>query len=143
MADTHVISALREKRAEVSGLIAALEQRIVQHRADLVHVDAVLRLYAPTLEPDSIAPKAVRRRNDWFTPGELARLVLDVLRIAPTALTMREITVAVMQRRGLDPDDGRSVHLMGKLVSNAVSRQAADLVERVADGKTSAWRVRR
>ena len=84
MADTHVISALREKRAEVSGLIAALEQRIVQHRAELVHVDAVLRLYAPALEPDSIAPKAVRRRNDWFTPGELARLVLYVLRIAPT-----------------------------------------------------------
>lgn len=140
MGEPHVVSALRDKRAEVSGLIADLEKRIGQHRADLAHIDAVLRMYGEA-EPEAIAPKAVRKRNDWFKPGELSRMVLDILRIAPAPMTAREIAVEVMKRRGLDAGDARTVHLVGKLVHNAVSRQAADLVEKVTDGKVSAWKV--
>ncbi|MDQ2106437.1 hypothetical protein [Azospirillum isscasi] len=142
MGDTYLISGLTAKRAEVSGVIADLEKRIAQHRADLVHIDAVLRLYAPEVEPESIAPKAVRKRNDWFKPGELARIVLDVLRVAPAPLQVREIAVKVMEARGIDTTDARTVQLVGKLVHNAVTRQATDLVERVGDGKIAAWRVR-
>lgn len=141
MGDTYVISGLTSKRAEVSGIIADLEKRIAQHRADLVHIDAVLRLYAPEVEPESIAPKAVRKRNDWFKPGELSRMVLDILRIAPAPMTGKEIAVQVMQRRGLDAGDARTAHLVGKLVHNVCTRHAADLVERVGDGKVAAWRV--
>jgi hypothetical protein len=49
MAEPHVVAALKDKRAELSGSIADLEKRIGQHRADLLHVDAVLRLFAPSL----------------------------------------------------------------------------------------------
>ena len=142
MAEPHVIAALRDKRAELSGGIADLEKRIGQHRADLLHVDAVLRLFAPDLEPAAILPKAVRRLSGWFRPGELARMVLDVLRTAPAPLSIREITAQVMERRGLDPQDGRMAELLRKLVRNAVNRQAADLVERVEDGTLVRWRVR-
>jgi len=124
MTTPHVVSALQEKRAEVSGVIADLERRIAQHRADLVHVDAVLRLYVPELAPETIPPKAVRRRNGWFKPGELSRLVLDVLRIAPAAMAVKDIAAAVMARRGLDPADERTAHLVRKLVNNTVTRQA-------------------
>ncbi len=124
MTTPHVVSALQEKRAEVSGVIADLERRIAQHRADLVHVDAVLRLYVPELAPETIPPKAVRRRNGWFKPGELSRLVLDVLRIAPAAMAGKDIAAAVMARRGLDPADERTAHLVRKLVNNTVTRQA-------------------
>jgi hypothetical protein len=141
MGDTFIISGLTAKRAEVSGIIADLEKRIAQHRADLVHIDAVLRLYAPEVEPETIAPKAVRRRNDWFKPGELARMVLDILRVAQAPLTVKQITAEAMQRRGLDPNDARTAQLVGKLAHNAVTRQAKGLVERVEDGKVAAWRV--
>jgi hypothetical protein len=140
MAEPHVIAALRDKRAELSGGIADLEKRIGQHRADLLHVDAVLRLFAPDLEPATIPSKAVRQPSGWFRPGELARMVLDVLRTAP--LSIREITGQVMERRGLDTQDGRMAELLRKLVRNAVNRQAADLVERVEDGTLVRWRVR-
>src|SRR3954464_14477522 len=92
MAEAHVVAALKDKRAELSGSIADLEKRISQHRADLLHVDAVLRLFAPELEPSTILPRAGRRPNSWFKPGELARLVLEVLRTAPAALSVRDIT---------------------------------------------------
>jgi hypothetical protein len=140
MGDTFIISGLTTKRAELSGIIADLEKRIGQHRADLVHIDAVLRLYG-TAEPEGIAPKAVRRRNDWFKPGELSRMVLDILRVASAPLTGKEIAAQVMQRRGLDAGDARTAHLIGRLVHNAVTRQAADLVERVGDEKVAAWKV--
>src|SRR3954447_10066064 len=100
MAEPHVVAALKDKRAELSGSIADLEKRIGQHRADLLQVDAVLRLFAPEFEPTTIPPRAVRRPNSWFKPGELARLVLEVLRTAPAALSVREITGQVMERRG-------------------------------------------
>jgi hypothetical protein len=131
MTEPHVVAALRDKRAELSGTIADLEKRIGQHRADLLHVDAVLRLFAPDLEPAAIAPKAVRRPNGWFKPGELARMVLDVLRVAPAPRSIREITVEVMERRGLDRQDGRTAERLRKLVTNALNRQVNDLVERL------------
>ena len=84
----------------------------------------------------------MRRSNSWFKPGELARLLLDVLRTAPAALSVREITVQVMERRGLDPQDARTAELLRKLVSNALNRQAADLVERIQDGVVVSWQVR-
>lgn len=141
MGDTYLISGLTTKRAELSGIIADLEKRVSQHRADLVHIDAVLRLYAPEVELESIAPKAVRKRNDWFKPGELARMVLDVLRIASAPMTVRDIAVEVMQRRGMDATDARAGKLVAKLVHNAVTRQASDLVEWVGEGQVAAWKV--
>jgi hypothetical protein len=142
MAEPLLVGGLKEKRAELSGLITDLEKQINQHRADLVHVDAVLRLFAPDITPETIAPKAPRRRNEWFPPGELSRMVLDVLRLAPTPLSIRDITVQVMRRRGLDPHDARTAELLRKLVNNALNRQGAELVERIADGPAVTWRVR-
>ena len=142
MAEPLMVGGLKEKRAELSGIIADLEKQINQHRANLVHVDAVLRLFAPDIAPETIAPKAPRRRNEWFPPGELSRMVLDVLRRASAPLSIRDITVEVMRRRGLDPHDVRTAELLRKLVNNALNRQGVELVERIADGSAITWRVR-
>src|SRR5918995_6800785 len=90
MAEPHVVAALKDKRAELSGSIADLEKRIGQHRADLLHVDAVLRLFAPEFELATIPSKAVRQPSGWFRPGELAQMVLEVMRTAPTAACVHE-----------------------------------------------------
>ena len=143
MAESHVVSPLVAKRSEVAGQIADLERKIAQQRADLVHVDAVLGLYAPELEPDRIPSGAVRRRNGWFKSGELVRMVLDTLRVAPAPMPTRDIAAAVMLRRGLDPADARTARLIGKLVSNALTRQASELVEKIALHQSVTWRLRR
>jgi hypothetical protein len=67
MADAHVISALREKRALVAGLIEKLERKLEQHRADLTHIDGVLRPFQPQHDPTSIKPK----RTLLVAPGTL------------------------------------------------------------------------
>ena len=59
MAESHVVSALVSKRAEIAGLIARTERQLGQFRADLVHLDATLRLFAPGLEPKTIPAKRI------------------------------------------------------------------------------------
>ena len=54
MAQSLVISALIEKRAEASGRIRDLEERTNQARADLAHVDATLLLFDPEAKPATI-----------------------------------------------------------------------------------------
>jgi hypothetical protein len=60
-----LISAIREKRALVSGLIEKLERKLEQHRADLTHIDGVLRLFQPDRDPGEIKPK----RTIFGAPG--------------------------------------------------------------------------
>ncbi len=47
MSETHVVSALRAKRAEVSRYIRELENKIKRQRANLAHIDATNRSNAP------------------------------------------------------------------------------------------------
>ena len=51
MAELHVIGALRNKRAELAGMLRQLEQQLVQQRANLAHVDATMRLFDPDIRP--------------------------------------------------------------------------------------------
>src|SRR5258708_35121919 len=86
MADPHIISALREKRALVAGLIEKLERKLEQHRADLTHIDGVLRLFQPDRNPGDIKPKRTyARRTRYFARNELSRLCMDALGAADGA----------------------------------------------------------
>ena len=107
MADPHVISALREKRALVAGLIEKLERKLEQHRADLTHIDGVLRLFQPDRDPGEIRPKRVYvRRTRYFARNELSRLCMDALRVASGALlTTEEIAGRIIAAKGFDAAD--------------------------------------
>jgi hypothetical protein len=105
MAESHVVSALVNKRAEIAGMIARTEQQLGQFRADLVHLDAALRLFAPGLEPKTIPAKKIRQADLWFAQGELSRRVLDALRRAGEPIRAPDLVRAVMIDKGLDPGD--------------------------------------
>ena len=106
MGEAHVVSALRDKRAELSGLILELEKELHQRRADLAHLDATLKLFAPDLSPRSIKPRRPGRRNAWFRRGECTRAVLDMLAKHP--MTSVEITDKLMAMRGIDASDAKA-----------------------------------
>jgi hypothetical protein len=89
MTNTHVISALRLKRAEISGHIHDLEKRIARQRANLANLDAPIKLFSPGENPDAIPPKRVYRRTRYFAHNELSRLTQDALRIISTTYVGR------------------------------------------------------
>jgi hypothetical protein len=59
----HVVSSLIEKRRELAGIIDKLQRQLDQHRADLTHIDGVLRVLASDLDPETLRPKRAYRPN--------------------------------------------------------------------------------
>jgi hypothetical protein len=107
MSETHVISALRRKRSEISGHIHDLEKRIARQRTNLSNLDATIRLFAPGTNPDAIPPKRRYRRTRYFARNELSRLVMGALRLAMGPLAAADLASAVMQAKGMYFDDAQ------------------------------------
>ena len=63
---------LREKRAQSPG-IEKLERKLEQHRADLTHIDGVLRLFQPDRDPAEIRSKRTYVRRGSFARNEVPR----------------------------------------------------------------------
>src|SRR5438105_14062602 len=91
----------RLPRGGSAGLIEKLERKLEQHRADLTHIDGVLRLFQPERDPADIKPKRTyARRTRHFARNELARLCMDVLRDTPGLITTDEIAAQVTAAKG-------------------------------------------
>ncbi|MFZ0497295.1 MAG: hypothetical protein WBE80_11080 [Methylocella sp.] len=105
MTEKHVVSALRLKRAEISGYIHDLEKRIARQRANLANLDATIKLFSPGTNPDAIPPKRAYRRTRYFAHNELSRLTQDALRTASEPLTSVEIAAIVMQAKEMPSCD--------------------------------------
>jgi hypothetical protein len=58
-------------------MITRTEQQLGQFRADLVHLDATIRLFAPEMEPKTIPAKRIRQSDLWFEQGELLLAVAE------------------------------------------------------------------
>jgi hypothetical protein len=142
MADPHVISALREKRALVAGLIERLERKLEQHRADLTHIDGVLRLFQPDRDPDEIKPRRTYRRTRYFARNELARLCMDMLRGAPDLITTDEIAAQVIAAKGFETADSTlraSIH--DQLLTVLRSARKRGTVEQMGLGRGVRWKL--
>ena len=57
-------AALIRKRAVIAGEIEALDAKLGQLRADLVHLDAAIRIMCPDAEPELIRPRKPSRKAD-------------------------------------------------------------------------------
>ena len=142
MGEPHIVSTLLNKRSELAGLIAHLERQIDQYRAEMIHVDAVIRIYAPEIEPaDDIPAKVVRQRNFWFRPGECVRLACDLLREAPEPLPTGFIISEIMRKKDIPEADPRTRDLMQRAVLGSLDR-ATTVFERVTVGGRLCWRIK-
>ena len=126
----NVISALRDKRSELVGMVMNIEQQLVQHRANLTHLDATMRLFDPELRPEEIRARQRRTCNAWFRPGECLRLIYDVLRDAPQPMTTRELVERITDVKVILVRDDRQRALIQKTVLASLSR-AKDTIERI------------
>ena len=140
MAETHVISALRNKRAELAGMLRQLEQQLVQQRANLAHLDATMRLFDPEIRPKDIRPKQPRARNAWFRPGESLRLIYDALREATQPLTTRELAEWIMRLKAMPAADSQRRELVQKTLLGSLNR-AKQTIARMEIAGVVRWRL--
>jgi hypothetical protein len=142
MAESHVVSALVNRRAEIAGMIARTEQQLGQFRADLVHLDATIRLFAPGMEPKTIPAKRIRQSDLWFEQGELSRRVLDALRRAGEPIRAPDLVRAVMIDKGLDPADRPSfVRVQWKVRDTLTRLNKRGLLASDGAGHGVLWRI--
>src|SRR5271165_3275057 len=140
MAELHVVSALRNKRAELAGLVGQLEKQLVQQRANLTHLDATMQLFDPDIRPQEIRPKQPRERSAWFRQGECLRLIYDELRDAAQPVTTRELAERIMRLKAMPTTDDRRRELVQKTLLGSLNR-AKETIARIETAGVVSWRL--
>ena len=140
MAEPHVVSALRAKRAEVSGYIHDLEKKIAQQRASLVHIDAAIRIFSPGTDPETIPPKRHHHRSRYFAFGDLPRLRGNAIRQANgSPVTALAIAEAVVAWRHLPDDDATKRIVADRVLAVLRSLIRRGTVVRHGEGRDAHW----
>jgi hypothetical protein len=134
MAEPHVISALRDKRAELDGELRQAEKRIIQLRADLESIDGTLRVFDPSLAPRTIRPKLRRKPPAHFPRGQFSRTVLDTLRCASDPMTARDIATHIASDYRIDVSATAAMNrLVAKVRQTSTSHRGSLASERRGD----------
>jgi hypothetical protein len=118
-----------------------MQRQLDQHRADLTHIDGVLRVLAADLDPETIRPKRAYRRNRYFARNELSRLCLGVLRTAAgELLSTDEIAGRVIAAKGFDAGDAMLRAAIRDQIGSIIKRlQRQGVVNRVGNGRAARW----
>jgi len=143
MGETQVVSALRDKRSELAGRIEEAERDIARSRADLEHIDGALRIFAPGLTLESIGAKRPRQGTGPFRPGELSRLLMNILRRAGAPASTRDLYDAVMTAKGFALDDDESYAVIAKAVSASLGKlkRRGAVMAGLGDDHVNRWSI--
>lgn len=139
MAETHVVSALRTKRAEIAGHVHDLEKKVATWRARLASIDEAIKIFSPETDPEAIPAKRTYRRARYFARGEFARLCLETLRKATGPLTTAEIVASVVRAKGLPAGLGES--LTEKALAYMRSKRKAGAVVKSGTTQGTRWQL--
>jgi hypothetical protein len=143
MTNTVTMNALVAKRAEILFDITEAEKRIDQLRAELVHLDAVLRMFRPDFKAEGL-PVRHRRptKSPYFAHGELTKRIYDAMRTSGTVSSF-EIAAKAMRDKGLDPENDKPTRTdFVRRVSLALGdMQRKGKVEKIGRGRAMRWKL--
>ena len=140
MAQSLVVSGLVAKHRELAGLIEHHRKEIERLDADLAHLCAALKLFAPELDMRTLRPKEHRRRNVCFRPKERPRFILDTLLQAREPMSARSLAQFAVGSMGLEGGE-KSVEAIRKSLQSALKslKQRGAVVEGPRIGLSRSW----
>ncbi len=142
MTDSHVLAALKEKRARLAGELKAAQLRTMALRVDLGCVDQCLRIFGTDIDPKTIAPKVTFGKSPAGLPkGAGTRTALEILRETGTALSAQELAACILQRRD-KPLEPRSLDMLAKTIHSNFSRRKDGIVEFTRETYPGKWRLK-
>ncbi len=119
----YVLTGLVKRRAEIAGEIEAVHERMKRLLTDLESIDATIIQFSPDHVVEAIHPKAFRPPKDWARHGQMARIVLNILRLSAEPMTSRDLAVEMLITRALDKSDTRLLRVMTKRIGVALRTQ--------------------
>lgn len=139
MSQLDVLKPLQEKHRELTAFIKNLQNQIDAHRENLRHLEGTMRLF------DGSLPISERKseKEKLFWHGEIARLIMDVLRGKETGLSTTDITQTIIAIKNLDLEDKNLVRDIKEQVTRCLSRQKSlnILSSRKSEGKDYIWNI--
>ena len=143
MADTHVISALVKKRAELRGDIIHYKQLIATLDKDLQTIDATIKIFDVDYDISSIKP-VIKSRNRFFNNGEAKVLVLEVLKNSDIPLSTDKISDIIATNKNLSFENKADKSNFQKSILLALNTCLSNnLVEKVSkDGLSIVWKIK-
>lgn len=140
---TITVNALMAKRADILFEIGEHEGHAARLRTQVVHLDAVLRLFRPDFKGED-APIRLRRpaKSPYFRHGELTQRIYDALRELGE-ISSADVAIAAMRDKGLDPDNDPETRTD---FVRRVGLQLSDMhrkgkIERLGRGKALRWKL--
>jgi len=122
MPETHVVHALKEKRARIAGELHKVQLLVIRLKSDLASVDECLKMFKPGCDPDAIPAKTTFNKNPADVPnGAGSRLALDVLRETGEAFDCEELARRVLVRLGKEPSP-KALRMLGITIHSTFSR---------------------
>ena len=123
MAETHVISALIDKRTRIDGEVKARRYQIMRLEMELAHIDAVIKMFRPSYDIATIAAKRTFTKN----PADLSKgaggpYALSMLREAGAPLTANEIAGRVLARLGKE-DSPEARRMLACTINSTFTRR--------------------
>ena len=143
MADTHVISALVKKRAELRGDIIHYKQLIATLDKDLQTIDATIKIFDVDYDISSIKP-VIKSRNRFFNNGEAKVLVLEVLKSNKLPLSTDKLSEIIATNKNLSFENKTDKSNFQKSILLALNTCLSNnLVEKVSkDGLSIVWKIK-
>lgn len=147
MAESHVVSALTAKRSELAGMIQYHRTEIERVAADLKHLDATLKIFAPEIDLRRIGAKCIRKSSmggfKFFKSGESHLLILDLLREAGRPLFTADILDQIIERKALDDNSETRITLQRTISGSLRRLEQRGLVQHAGHGKgrALAWEI--
>ena len=143
MAETHVISALTKKRAEVLGEIKHYEKLLKQSKLNLQSIDHTIHIFDESYDLRTIRAKRVSSER-YFKNGEAKTMILDVLRTATEPINTTSISKSIASEKGIDNKEDFDLERFSKVVLASLTRcESSELIERVGkDGLSILWQIK-
>ncbi len=143
MAETHVISALTKKRAEVSGEIKHYENLLKKSKLNLQSIDQTIHLFDDAYDLRTIKAKRVHKER-YFKTGEAKVLILDMLRTATEPISTNAIGKKIAFNKRINNEESFDVNRFQKIIFASLERcENNGLIERIGkDGLAILWQIK-
>jgi hypothetical protein len=125
MPNSHCLSGLVAKRAELAGRIEHARSELDAMLASLAALDATLRLFDPEIRVQAIRPKPFPPVRSYQSPGMRVRDVLGALRETGQPMTTREIAARLRAGQGHGDGDAKALSRAGEIVGAALRKLRA------------------
>jgi hypothetical protein len=134
----YLIQGLVKRRAILAGDMKKAQNALSQMARDMEALDAAIRVIAPDMEIEAIAPKFTKPPADWSKRGEMSRVVLRLLRVATKPLTARELAGMMIVERGLAATP-KMLNLMTRRVSTCLRDRREQGMVHNPDTRVGLW----